>query len=180
MLRSQMALSPQSTALRQPQPGDARPQGGGGGGGGLSALLGGAKVRYNRMLDKIRSSDLMFKVSSDFGVDEHNVVFGLGLVAPAAGATATASANAPRDMILRRLICINNLLVGDADFTITSITVEGNAILLGSAVSGAAFFPGNFSMPTFDLPVAGGTPVSVTLVNGSAAGQEFTPTFLID
>ena len=146
----------------------------------MSMLTGGREPRYNRLLDKMSQSTMLFKVPADWGVDENNVVLGTGLISPLAGASGTSTVAAPRDLILRKLIIVNNVLVTDADFTVTAITVEGNSNLLGTAVSGAIFFPNSFYSPSFDLPVAGGTSVSVTISNGSAATQEFTPTFTID
>lgn len=149
-------------------------------GGILSQLMGGREFRYNRLLDKLNQSTILFKVPQEWGADENNVVFGTGAISPGAGGTATSSANAPRDLILRKLILINQLGPADVDFTVTAITVEGNSLLLGSGVAGALFLPNSFFNPHFDIPVAGGTPVAVTIANGSAAGQEFSPVFTID
>jgi len=150
------------------------------GGGILSQLMGGREFRYNRLLDKLNQSTILFKVPAEWGADENNVVFGTGGMAVAAAATGTSSANAPRDLILRKLILINQLDAADVDFTVTAITVEGNSLLLGSGLTGAVFQPNSFHSPHFDIPVAGGTPVAVTVSNGSAAGQEFAPCFTID
>jgi len=155
-----------------------------GGGAMLQNLSGGREVRYNRLLDKMGSPSILFKVPESFGTDENNVVLGLsnlvGGTALAAGATGTCQVNVPRDLILRKLIVVNNLIAGDSDFLITAITIEGNSVLLGNAISGAVFGPTSFYSPSFDLPVAGGTPVTITITNTSAATQEFSPCFTID
>lgn len=146
----------------------------------LSGLMGGREPRYNRLLDKMAQSTILFKVPREWGIDENNVLFGTGFIAVAAGATATSTGAAPRDLILRQLVVVNNVLATDIDFTITAVTVEGNSTLLNAPVSGVLFSANSFHSPSWDLPVAGGTSVSVTIVNGSLAGQEFTPTFTID
>ena len=183
--------------IRTPQRAGPQLQGGGqfaprtssgggtlGGGNMLQGLSGGREIRYNRLLDKMGSPSILFKVPDSFGTDENNVVLGLsnlvGAGALLAGATGTCAVNVPRDLILRKLICVNNAIAGDFDFLITAITIEGNSVLLGNPISGAVFSPTSFYSPSFDLPVAGGTPVTVTLTNTSAAPQEFSPCFTID
>ena len=169
------ALTPQTVA--------GPSQGGGysaGGGNFLSRLMGGRELRYNRLLDKLGSPSVLFKVPQEWGVDENNVILGLGSLALGAGANGTASINVPRDLVLRRLIVINQKLTTDADFVITALTIEGNSVALGGFSAGATFFPGSFWSPAFDLPVSGGTPVAVTIQNTSAAAATYVPTFTID
>jgi hypothetical protein len=152
-----------------------------GGGAMLQNLSGGREVRYNRLLDKMGSPSILFKVPESFGTDENNVVLGLSnLVALAAAATGTCQVNVPRDLILRKLIVVNNILAGDVDFVISAITIEGNSVLLGNPIGGAVFSPTSFYSPSFDLPVAGGTPVTISITNTSAAAQDFSPCFTID
>lgn len=152
-----------------------------GGGGMLQNLSGGREVRYNRLLDKMGSPSILFKVPESFGTDENNVVLGLSnLVALAPAATGTCQVNVPRDLILRKLIVVNNILAGDFDFVITAITIEGNSVLLGNPIGGATFGPTSFYSPSFDLPVAGGTPVTITITNTSGLAQDFSPCFTID
>lgn len=153
---------------------------GGRGGGFLSSLMGGRELRYNRLLDKLGSPSILFKVPQEWGADENNVVLGLTIVTIAAGATATSSVNVPRDLVLRKLILVNQSLSTDINYIVTSITIEGNSVALGGGVAGATFLPGSFHSPSFDLPVAGGTPVAVSIQNNSAAAQIFAPTFTID
>lgn len=156
------------------------PQQGGAGGSFLSKLMGGRELRYNRLLDKLGSPSVLFKVPQEWGVDENNVILGLGSLAVAAGASATASINVPRDLVLRRLIIVNQKSSTDTDFVITAITIEGNSVALGGFSAGATFFPGCYWSPAFDLPVSGGTPVAVTIQNTSAAAATYVPTFTID
>jgi len=150
----------------------------------LQGLSGGREIRYNRLLDKMGSPSILFKVPDSFGTDENNVVLGLsnlvGASALAAGASGTCQVNVPRDLILRKLIVVNNNINGDFDFLVTAITIEGNSVLLGNPISGAVFSPISFYSPSFDLPVAGGTPVTITITNTSTAAQEFSPCFTID
>lgn len=152
----------------------------GGGGSFLGRLMGGRELRYNRLLDKLGSPSVLFKVPTEWGVDENNVVLGLTAVTIAAGATVTSSVNVPRDLVLRKLILVNQSLATDIAYTVTAITIEGNSVALGGGVAGATFLPGSFHSPSFDLPVAGGTPVAVSIQNNSLADQKFAPTFTID
>lgn len=158
-------------------------QGGGysaGGGNFLSRLMGGRELRYNRLLDKLGSPSVLFKVPVEWGVDENNVVLGLPLITIVAGATQTSSVNVPRDLVLRKLILVNQSLSTDINYIVTALTIEGNSVALGSGVSGAVFLPGSFHSPSFDLPVSGGTPVAISIQNNSAADQKFAPSFTID
>lgn len=180
--------------IRTPQRAGGQLQGGGqfaprtssgggtlGGGNMLQGLSGGREIRYNRLLDKMGSPSILFKVPDSFGTDENNVVLGLSnLVGLAVAATGTCQVNVPRDLILRKLIVVNNILAGDFDFVINAITIEGNSVLLGNPIGGAVFGPNSFYSPSFDLPVAGGTPVTLTITNTSAAIQDFSPCFTID
>lgn len=152
-----------------------------GGGAMLQGLSGGREIRYNRLLDKMGSPSILFKVPDSFGTDENNVVLGLSnLVNLAAAASGTCQVNVPRDLILRKLIVVNNILAGDVDFVINAITIEGNSVLLGNPIGGAVFSPTSFYSPSFDLPVAGGTPVTISITNTSGAAQDFSPCFTID
>ena len=160
-----MRSGPAALSAGGPRPGDA------GGGNLLSRLIGGRAVRYNRFLDKIGAAPFVAKIPKDFGSDEENVILGLGITASvAAGATATLAINVPRDCILRSL-CVADLAGGN-NFLVTAITVEGKSYLLGSSAPGALFNVNNINaQPTFDVPVAGGTPVSVTIQNNAATAQ---------
>jgi hypothetical protein len=158
--------------------GGARP--GDAGGNLLSRLIGGRAVRYNRFLDKIGAAPFVAKIPADFGADEENVILGLGVTpsVPAAG-TSTLAINVPRDCILRKLIVAD--LAGGNNFLITAITVEGKSYLLGSSAPGQMFNGANINaQPSFDVPVAGGTPVSVTVNNTSTAAQFYSIAFTID
>lgn len=150
----------------------------------MTSLLGGRSLRYNRMLDKLNGGDVLFKVPQDFGADEHNYVFGLGRQSIAAGAQVTFKQNADRDLILRDLTVDEQSLAfgaaGAQDATVLSITVEGNTLALGGGCSITQFSSRAVNKPKLDLPVAGGTPVTVTIQNNSAAAQVFNPTFSID
>jgi hypothetical protein len=158
--------------------GGARP--GDGGGNLLSRLIGGRAVRYNRFLDKIGAAPFVAKIPKDFGADEENVILGLGITASvAAGATATLAINVPRDCILRSLLVAD--LAGGNNFVVTAITVEGKSYLLGSSAPGQMFNGTNINaQPSFDVPVAGGTPVSVTVQNNAATAQFYSVAFTID
>jgi len=147
----------------------------------MQGITGGRELRYNRLLDKMGSPSILFKVPAEWGTDENNVVLGLSsLVNLAAAASGVCQVNVPRDLILRRLIIVDNKLITNQDFVITAITIEGNSVLLGNGISGAVFAPNSYWSPAFDLPVAGGTPVTVSITNTSAAAASFYPTFTID
>lgn len=169
-----MRSGPGALSAGGPRPGDA------GGGNLLSRLIGGRAVRYNRFLDKIGSAPFVAKIPQDFGADEENVILGLGPTAVvAAAATATVSINVPRDCIIRKLLVAD--LAGGNNFLVTAITVEGKSYLLGSSAPGQLFNAVNINaQPSFDVPVAGGTPISVTIQNTSAAGQTYAVAFTID
>ena len=155
----------------------------GGGGGGRSlmqGITGGRELRYNRLLDKMGSPSILFKVPQEWGTDENNVVLGLSQLSLAAAASGVAQVNVPRDLILRKLIVVNNKSATDIDFVITAITIEGNSVLLGNSISGAICGNNSYWSPAFDLPVAGGTPVTVSVTNTSAAAAVYTPVFTID
>ena len=155
--------------------------GGGGGRSLMQGITGGRELRYNRLLDKMGSPSILFKVPQEWGTDENNVVLGLSsLVNLAAAASGVCQVNVPRDLILRRLILVDNKLITNQDFTVTAITIEGNSVLLGNAIAGAVFAPNCYWSPAFDLPVAGGTPVTVSITNTSAAAASFYPCFTID
>jgi hypothetical protein len=145
-----------------------------------TAVIGAKRLRPNRLLSQIKGNAIIHKMPSACGLDEYNVIFGLGRQNVGAGATVTFTQNAPRDMILRKLIVSGETTADGSDSSITAISVEGNTTLLGGEVSGAAFGPQSFHSPSFDLPVAGGTPVVVTLVNRNAGAQNFAPGFTID
>jgi hypothetical protein len=150
----------------------------------FSQLMGGRQPRYNRALDKLQGNAVLFRVPSDFGADEHNVTLGTAPADIAAAATVTFTVNAPRECILRDLIVDElSLAVGAAgsrNAQIIAITCEGNALALGSGSSTSVFASTAFNRPKFDLPVAGGTPLTVTIQNNSAGPLRFAPTFHID
>ena len=145
-----------------------------------TAVIGAKRLRPNRLLSQIKGNAIIHKMPSACALDEYNVIFGLGRQNVGAGATVTFSQNAPRDMVLRKLIVSGETTADGSDASITAISVEGNTTLLGGAVSGAAFGPQSFHSPDFDLPVAGGTPITVTLTNNNAGAQNFAPGFTID
>jgi hypothetical protein len=149
--------------------------------------MGGRDFKYNRLLDKLSGSELLFKIPTDFGADEYNVTFGMGTTGViAAGTTVTVTVAAPRDLILRELLLDEQSLAfgaaGTQDARVTAITVEGNAALLGGGgASISAFSSRSLIRPKFDLPVQGGTSVAVSIANDTAAtALEFVPTWLID
>jgi hypothetical protein len=146
----------------------------------MQGITGGRELRYNRLLDKMGSPSILFKVPQEWGTDENNVVLGLSQLSLAAAASGVAQVNVPRDLILRKLIVVNNKSATDIDFVITAITIEGNSVLLGNSISGAIFANNSYWSPAFDLPVAGGTPVTVSVTNTSAAAAVYTPVFTID
>jgi hypothetical protein len=169
-----MRSGPAALSAGGPRPGDA------GGGNLLSRLIGGRAVRYNRFLDKIGAAPFVAKIPKDFGADEENVILGLGVTPTVlSAATATLAINVPRDCILRSLLVSD--LAGGNNFVVTAITVEGKSYLLGNAAPGAMFSQANINAPpSFDVPVAGGTPVSVTVQNTSTSGQVYSVAFTID
>ena len=138
--------------------------------------------RANRLLGKMKSDSMLAKVPRQAGVDEYNVTFGIGgRTSIGAGTTVVFTSNAPRDIILRDLVV--NCDGGNAELaqlTASALTIEGNVVALGAGTGGLVFAHDNPARPEFDLPVAGGTPVSVSLTNNSAAAIFGTPTFIID
>lgn len=147
----------------------------------MKQIIGNKRLRPSRLFSNFKGAEVLAKVPRELGADEYNVVFGLGRQAiPLGGGTLNFSQNAPRDMILRKLITSGELVADGSDLTITAITVEGNACLLGAGLSGAVFGPQSYHSPDFDLPVAGGTPVTVTIQNQNAAIQNVAPAFSID
>jgi hypothetical protein len=133
----------------------------------------GKNFRKNRFFETLRST-LLVKVPRDLSCDELNVVLGLGSAAVAASASGTATVTAPRDLIIRDLV-----IAAPAGCVVTSITVSGDAVLLGSPVPIETFSQGNQARPEFDLPVQGGTTIQVNYTNGATAGQ-FGAAFNID
>ena len=149
----------------------------------LAMVLGGdRKPRYSRLLDKLQNNSVIFKVPGNFGADEHNVIFGLGASgAMLANSTYTFSQNAPRDLILRKLHVYDSNSLTNGALLVTAVTVEGNALLLGTGYPVGSFLPGAFHAPEFDIPVAGGTPVSVTVATVAAvAAPGVYAGFMID
>lgn len=143
-------------------------------------ILGAKRLRPNRLLAQIKGGEVVAKLPTGCSIDEYNVIFGLGRQTLAAGATATFTQNAPRDMVLRRMLIGAEVTASGADCLVTAITVEGNTVLLGGGVNGAAFGPQSYHSPSIDLPISGGTPVSVVVVNNNAGAQAFAPSFTID
>lgn len=150
----------------------------------FQTLMGGRQPRYNRALDKLQGNSVLFRVPADFGADEHNVVLGTAPATIPALSQATFSVNAPRECILRDLIVDElSLAVGAAgarDAQIIAITCEGNALALGSGAPTTVFASTAFNRPRFDLPVAGGTPLTITIANNSAGPLRFAPSFHVD
>ena len=145
----------------------------------LSRLIGGRAVRYNRFLDRLNTSAFVAKVPKDFACDEENVLLGVATtpLAIGAGASATMTVNAPRDLVLRRLLVTEQ--AGGTQWFVTSIQIEGKSYSVGGAIPGALFSANNINAPAeFDVPVAGGTPISLT-ITATAAGN-FLAAFTID
>ena len=130
--------------------------------------------RRNRFYSNLKGQCLI-KLPKDVSADELNVIFGLGYSSVAAAGVFTFAATAPRDMILRDLV-----IDAAAGLTVTSINVSGDELLLGSEASSQAFDKANQNRPTFDLPVAGGTQVKVTVKNNTAGALLIAPAFNID
>jgi len=134
----------------------------------------GQGYRRNRFYSNLKGQCLL-KLPKDVSADELNVIFGLGYQSVAAAATFTFAATAPRDMIIRDLV-----IDAAAGLIITSINVSGDELLLGSEATSQAFSPTNLARPSFDLPVAGGTQIKVTVKNNTAGALLVTPAFNID
>jgi len=107
-------------------------------------------TRPNRFLVGI-SSQLNQKLPSNLSADELNVVLGLGTATVAANTAFTLQATAPRDMFVRDLV-----VQAPADVVINAITINGDALVLGGAVTAPIFSSGNLNRPEFGLPVKGG------------------------
>ena len=146
----------------------------------MQHIIGSKRLRPNRLFGSLKSGDILAKLPKEIGTDEYNVVFGLGRQVVGAGVVVNYTQNAPRDMILRKLILSDETNGDPRDFTVTAITIEGNAALLGAAVGGEVFGSQSYYSPDFDLPVAGGTPVTVTVTNNNAAARPMTAAFSID
>jgi hypothetical protein len=134
----------------------------------------GSGYRRNRFFNNIKGQCLL-KLPKDVSADELNVIFGLGTATVAAAATFTFAQTAPRDLIIRDLV-----LDGVAGLVVTSINVSGDELVLGGAATSQSFSPGNQSRPSFDLPVAGGTQIKITVTNGTAGALLIAPAFNID
>ena len=128
--------------------------------------------RRNRFFSHLKSQ-LHAKLPKELGADELNVILGLGSAVIAAGGQQTLTVTAPRDLIIRDLV-----VRGPADALVTNITVAGDALFLGTSAPSDAFGANNQSRPAFDLPVAGGTTLSVTI--SSVAGGTASASFNID
>jgi hypothetical protein len=131
-------------------------------------------TRPNRFLVGI-SSQLNQKLPSNLSADELNVVLGLGTATVAANTAFTLQATAPRDMFVRDLV-----VQAPADVVINAITINGDALVLGGAVTAPIFSSGNLNRPEFGLPVKGGTQVVVQGTNGATANAFIAATFAID
>lgn len=117
------------------------------------------EIRANRTLP--RGARLFKKIPAgkdSFGVDEENVVFGLGKVIAAGAGSAVLSQNVPRSCLLRDLI-ISHTAAG----RVTAITINGKAHLIGSSVPFSAFGATTQNRPEFNVYVEGGTVVSVNI-----------------
>lgn len=133
-----------------------------------------AGYRRNRFYSNLKGACLI-KLPKDISADELNVVFGLGYQSIAAGASFTYSATAPRDLIIRDLV-----IDAGTGLTVSSINVSGDELVLGSEVPATTFAPTNLVRPSFDLPVAGGTQIKVTVKNNGAAASLTSAAFSID
>lgn len=112
-------------------------------------------TRPNRFLGNIAAS-VSRKVPRDIAADELNVVLGCGTQTLAAAGPFLLSAVVPRDCFLRDLV-----LVAPTGGVVTSITVNGDALVIGSSVPVEAFAFTNLNRPEFDLPAGRGTTVSI-------------------
>lgn len=130
--------------------------------------------RRNRFYSNLKGQCLL-KLPKDVSADELNVIFGLGYSSVAAGATFTFSTTAPRDMIIRDLV-----IDGTTGITVSSINVSGDELVLGAEAPAAAFDKGNLVRPSFDLPVAGGTQIKLTVKNNGAGAAAVSAAFNID
>lgn len=128
--------------------------------------------RRNRFFTNLKSQ-IHAKFPKDLGADELNVLLGLGSKTIAAAGSQTLSTVAPRDLIIRDLV-----IKAPADGVVTNITIAGDALLIGDFAPTDAFTAQNQNRPTFDLPVAGGTTVSITV--SSTAGGQCSASFNID
>lgn len=131
-------------------------------------------TRANRFLPGL-SNMLNQKIPKDLSADELNVVLGLGSQTVGIGATATFSQTAPRDCFIRDLVATTT----QPDVVINSITINGDALVLGGTVNAKTFDFTNPNRPGFDLPCKGGTTVTVVVTGGAAAGTVGL-TFAID
>lgn len=128
--------------------------------------------RRNRFFHNLKTQ-FHVKLPRDMGADELNVILGLGSAVIPAGGQQTLTVTAPRDLIIRDLV-----VRGPADGLVTNITVAGDALFLGTSAPTDAFTAQNQARPAFDLPVAGGTTLSVTI--SSVAGGAASASFNID
>lgn len=128
-------------------------------------------TRPNRFLGNVAAS-ISRKVPRDIAADELNVVLGIGTQTLAAAGPFQLSAVVPRDCFLRDLV-----LVAPTGGVVTAITVNGDALVLGSSVPVEAFSAANLNRPEFDLPAGRGTTVTVT---GTGAAGFHAGAFNID
>ena len=100
------------------------------------------------------------KLPKTIGIEETNVVFGLGTATGAGAGTAALSQTVPRPIMLRDLV----IATGGVRGRVTSFTAAGLTLLLGSTAAVEAFSPLNPIRPSIDLPVyTGNISVNVTL-----------------
>jgi len=128
-------------------------------------------TRPNRFLGTIAAT-ISKKVPRDIAADELNVVLGLGSSTLAAPGAFTLDAVVPRDCFLRDLI-----MVAPTGGLVNSITVNGDALVLGEGVPVEAFASANLNRPEFDLPAGRGTTVTV---QGTGAAGFHAAAFNID
>ena len=128
-------------------------------------------TRPNRFLGNVAST-ISRKVPRDIAADELNVVLGIGTQTLASSGPFQLSAVVPRDCFLRDLV-----IVAPSGGTITSITVNGDALVLGGAVPVETFAAANLNRPEFDLPAGRGTTVTV---NGTGVAGFHAGAFNID
>lgn len=119
------------------------------------------EIRANRTLP--RGARIMKKIPSEFGVDEENVVFGLGTATAGAAGSFTLSQNVPRSCMLRDLVIQSN-----ATGRVNSITINGKAHQIGGSVPLGIFSQLNDKRPEFSVWVEGGTVVSVNITCDTA------------
>lgn len=141
------------------------------------ATLGGKQVRKHRGWGGVDDT-VAIKPPKSVSLNENNVALpaAASLAALAAGATGVLTQTAQRNCIVRELILDAydaGAAIGSAregNIVVSALTVAGENCFAGNGEApGRMFFPDSFDRPEFDMPVAGGTAVVVTVINRSAS-----------